>query len=266
MGTMVDSVNPANIPADLHGRPVLRTTVLADPAGECFDLETGNAPADQVAAAVAVKVHQGGWAVIYADKDYTAQAVQALAAKELRFANAEAFPAAGVYLGAADWEGGPHLKPDWAPVNPVFCQYSSDTDTDTSETAPNFPACVLGYIDGEKSAWPAEAWADYISMADALAAEQHPTAGTTPAPTPAANTPPANPTEGACNVQVPVLQQGAQGPAVKACQTLIGGLTADGIFGPVTHDGVVRFQAERGLTQDGIVGLHTWGALLGAPQ
>ena len=266
MGTMVDSTNPANIPAEYHGKPAVRTTVLADPAGEVFDLESDNAPADQVAAAVAVKVHQGGWAVVYADEPFTAQAVQALAAKELRFANAEAFPAAGVYLGAADWTHTEHLQPEWAPVHPVFCQFTNGNEYDTSVTADNFPAEVLGYIDGPDSEWPADAWAAYVSMADALGSDRPPTPGVTPPPTPAADTSPQHPQIGVCTVQLPVLEQGNQGPAVRAAQTLVGGLVQDGIFGPATHEGVVRFQADHGLAQDGIVGQHTWGALLGAPQ
>lgn len=266
MGTMVDSVKPGNIPAEYHGKPAVRATVLADPEGEVFDLEKGNASAAEVADAVAVKVHKGGWAVIYADEPYTAQAVQALAAKELRFASAEAFPAAGVYLGAADWTSQAHLRPTWAPVNPVFCQWTNGNDFDTSETAPNFPAEVLGYIDGPESEWPVGAWSDYTTMAEALAASEHPTPGVTPAPVPAPVPDPATNQTGACEVQLPILQQGNQGPSVKAVQTLVGGLTQDGIFGPLTHEGVVRFQADHGLTQDGIVGQHTWGALLGAPQ
>jgi peptidoglycan hydrolase-like protein with peptidoglycan-binding domain len=67
-------------------------------------------------------------------------------------------------------------------------------------------------------------------------------------------------------VQVPQLEQGSTGPSVAALQTLLGGLTVDGVFGPLTHDGVVHFQAAHNLTQDGIVGVHTWGSLLGHPQ
>lgn len=266
MGTMIDSTDPAHIPADLDRKAALRTTVLADPAGECFDLEDGNAPAAEVAAAVAVRVHQGRWAVIYADEAYTAQAVAALAAKELRFAQAEAFPAAGVYLGAADWTGTEHLQPSWAPVHPVFCQWENGPDVDTSVTADNFPAAVLGYIDGSHSAWPADTWDRFITVDDALGADRPPVTPTpAPAPPVPAPVPPVNHQE-EITVQLPVLQQGAQGPAVKAVQTLVGGLVEDGIFGPATHEGVVRFQATHGLAQDGIVGLHTWGALCGAPQ
>jgi len=39
----------------------------------------------------------------------------------------------------------------------------------------------------------------------------------------------------------------------------------DGVFGPETRDRVVRFQSDRGLTADGIVGVDTWTSLETAP-
>lgn len=38
-------------------------------------------------------------------------------------------------------------------------------------------------------------------------------------------------------------------------------ITADGIFGQQTHDAVVKFQENNGLTTDGVVGPVTWSAL-----
>ena len=67
-------------------------------------------------------------------------------------------------------------------------------------------------------------------------------------------------------MQVPQLQEGASGVPVQAVQKILGGLTVDGLFGPLTHQAVVRFQAANNLGQDGVVGVHTWGALLGHPQ
>jgi len=63
-----------------------------------------------------------------------------------------------------------------------------------------------------------------------------------------------------------VLRQGSSGDAVKILQTGLNGkgyrLIGDGIFGPATDNAVRRFQANSGLSVDGIVGPQTWNALL----
>lgn len=67
---------------------------------------------------------------------------------------------------------------------------------------------------------------------------------------------------------MPTLRLGAKGDCVKQLQSLLntkkvagGNIKVDGLFGPVTHNAVVEFQALNGLTKDGIVGMKTWGKL-----
>lgn len=56
------------------------------------------------------------------------------------------------------------------------------------------------------------------------------------------------------------LKRGSRGEEVKVLQNKLG-ISADGIFGPATEAAVIKFQSEHGLTQDGIVGAHTWETL-----
>lgn len=44
------------------------------------------------------------------------------------------------------------------------------------------------------------------------------------------------------------------------------GITADGVYGPATHDAVLAFQAAHGLTADGIVGPKTLAAMQVGPK
>jgi peptidoglycan hydrolase-like protein with peptidoglycan-binding domain len=65
----------------------------------------------------------------------------------------------------------------------------------------------------------------------------------------------------------PALREGSRGEAVVALQYLLtarGFSTAgvDGIFGPRTRAAVMRFQAAKKLSVDGIVGSQTWPAVL----
>lgn len=66
----------------------------------------------------------------------------------------------------------------------------------------------------------------------------------------------------------PTLRYGSHGGIVRVLQHLLNefehthlGHTRDGIFGPRTRAAVIRFQTQRRLEVDGIVGPHTWAAL-----
>lgn len=85
----------------------------------------------------------------------------------------------------------------------------------------------------------------------------------TAAPLPAQHTVAAPPAAAPATTARPTLRQGSRGAAVADLQRRLGGLTADGVFGPMTRRAVVAFQASRGLAADGVVGPRTWGALAG---
>jgi hypothetical protein len=59
----------------------------------------------------------------------------------------------------------------------------------------------------------------------------------------------------------PTLRRGARGDLVKEIQTRAG-IAADGIFGADTEAAVRRFQRDRGMVPDGIVGPKTWAVII----
>lgn len=75
----------------------------------------------------------------------------------------------------------------------------------------------------------------------------------------------------AVSAKLQILRKGSTGPQVKALQQLLRGQgyslgllnPFDGNFGTLTDTAVRRFQKDRKLTVDGIVGENTWNALLG---
>lgn len=88
---------------------------------------------------------------------------------------------------------------------------------------------------------------------------------TVPVVTPV-NRPPAAPASrpAPSPVSLPTLRRGSRGPDVVTLQTRLGGLVADGIFGPATERAVRSYQSSHGLVADGIVGPKTWASLFGA--
>lgn len=259
MGVMIDAVNPANIPAEYDGAEAVHITVLANPGGEVFDYENGNAPADEVAASMQHRSALKKWSIGYVNESMFPALTEAMRALGFGWASATAWPAPGVYLWAADPSGN-IAAGIWRPgVVPLAIQRRYFGSTDESDTVPNFPARVAGYIDGAISAWPASAWSRFINVGASPAPAPAPAPVPAPAPAPA-------PLPKVATVQLPILSQGAEGPSVHAMQTVLGGITADSIFGPVTEARLKAYQASKGLAVDGVVGAHTWGALLGAPQ
>jgi N-acetylmuramoyl-L-alanine amidase-like protein/putative peptidoglycan binding protein len=77
-------------------------------------------------------------------------------------------------------------------------------------------------------------------------------------------TPPATPPAAGSR---PTIRNGSRGDAVREAQQLLNrhgaGLNMDGVFGNLTEAAVRRFQGERSLAADGIVGPITWGRLIG---
>ena len=60
---------------------------------------------------------------------------------------------------------------------------------------------------------------------------------------------------------MPQIQRGSKGKAVKILQIILGDLEVDGSFGPATQAATLAFQKKHGLDADGIVGPKTWRAL-----
>lgn len=60
------------------------------------------------------------------------------------------------------------------------------------------------------------------------------------------------------------LKRGSTGEAVVALQRALGGIEADGEFGPLTEAAVMSFQGSKGLPQTGVVDTATWNALGGS--
>jgi hypothetical protein len=67
-------------------------------------------------------------------------------------------------------------------------------------------------------------------------------------------------TGGASATSEVVVERGDRGSAVRQIQEALG-VSADGVFGPLTERAVKRFQRSKGLVADGVVGPQTRAAL-----
>lgn len=257
----IDAVNPANIPAEWDGQIVVPVTVLANPDAFLFDSEAGNAGVDAVAAAVRKRFNAHSWAGIYVNEEILPAQTVALQSVMLDWKPQQVWPAPGVYMWAAHPDGPVGEIPGWCPIDPIMVQDRAQDIYDLSTVFGAYPGRVAGYIDGPISRWPAGAWSRFVLYRDDLPKPP-------PPPSPA---PPANP-GGVVTVNLPELTQGRSGEPVRSLQMLLNGrgafprLAQDGIFGPVTEGAVRDYQHAAGLVVDGVVGPHTWGALLGSPQ
>lgn len=65
-----------------------------------------------------------------------------------------------------------------------------------------------------------------------------------------------------CIPKMPLLKQGSKGKAVVFVQEVVGAISVDGDFGPITKECVIRYQRNKNILVDGIVGRQTWEALL----
>jgi hypothetical protein len=72
---------------------------------------------------------------------------------------------------------------------------------------------------------------------------------------------PASPTTDLSAYRSTTLRRGSSGSAVKVLQKALGGLTVDGVFGPLTEARVKAYQKSKGLTQNGVVDAKVWDAL-----
>lgn len=155
---MIDAVNPDNIGAGWDGLPALRTTVAADPEGECFDYEGGNADAGSVARAMRLRVNDGKWCLGYVNETMFPTLDNAMRTNGLGWYPADLWPEPGVYLFCADPSANVAAGRWKVPVRPIAVQDRYFGTYDLSTVEDIFPAKVLGYIDGPVSKWPDAAW------------------------------------------------------------------------------------------------------------
>jgi hypothetical protein len=135
---------PAEAWDKLQPGPFLNITVLADQRWECFDSEVGDAPPGSVATAVANRLADKLWSVVYTNKDNLPGQTASLSAKGVHWTDAQFWPEPGCYLWAAD-PSGTIKNGSWVPpVTPVAVQDQWLGDVDHSTTHGTFPLVPAG--------------------------------------------------------------------------------------------------------------------------
>jgi Putative peptidoglycan binding domain len=226
---------PAQAVQQLGPRIAVNITVLADETWEVFDAETGNAGNELVATAVANRYQDRKWSWVYSNLDNLPDLTAQLKRKGLVWADAQYWPARGVYLWAAAPGTTPGTVPAWCPVRPAAVQ---------DRWSPGYDLSTVYVVVG---------WRPPVIVP----------------PSPPAPPPP--PKEVPIQVQLMQVQEGNEGPPVRSLQILVNGhgpygLAVDGIYGPKTVSAVRAYQNSVHLSVDGIAGVHTWANLLGVPQ
>src|SRR5215469_2369238 len=178
-------MDPSNIGPEWDGGLAMTITVLANPTGQAFDVESGNATGVRVAPAIRDRFTVGMWSVAYVNESLCDALSLDLADMGLSWTDPGRWPNPGVYLWAADPSGniaGGRWQP---PVAPLLIQDRYLGSIDLSRCASGFTGTVAGYMDGAISTWPAAQWARFRRLPDrAPAPTPQPKPPAPPAPTP----------------------------------------------------------------------------------
>jgi hypothetical protein len=122
---------------------LLNITVLADEQWECFDSEVGDAPVGSVATAVANRLQDKKWSVVYTNQSNINGQTTALGSKGVHWTDAQFWPEPGCYLWAADPSGSIKAGRWTPPVTPVAVQDQWEGSYDHSTTHGTFPALAV---------------------------------------------------------------------------------------------------------------------------
>ena len=150
-----------------------------------------------------------------------------------------------------EWQRIVNVKQDgiFGPITDAVTRAWQKAHTDPSTGKP----LVVDGIVGPRT------WASAYAVQPTLATAPRTTA---PVPVSTSTAPAPAPAPAPTTTTYPTIKLGSRGEAVKQWQTMVGGLTVDGIFGSLTDRATRDFQRANGLVVDGIVGPKTWGKML----